>query len=194
MNDDTKCKACEMEAEIGTEDIPHPIDPRVHSCVGEHMDKPVDSYETFRNALREALSKIPDADAISFGPDIAVAAFDELLSLKEQETLANDALLAKEIIRRLNRLIENKDVRKDLSDLIENRIPCTDTTLRHPTIQTQTIEGSPHIGFLGMLNGIVGVIPEGPRQGYGYIAGTFDGPDNEDLTGFRTTAPVEKTK
>jgi 8-oxo-dGTP diphosphatase len=26
------CPACEMEAELGTEDVPHPIDPRVHSC------------------------------------------------------------------------------------------------------------------------------------------------------------------
>lgn len=27
------CPACEMEAELGTEDVPHPIDPRVHNCV-----------------------------------------------------------------------------------------------------------------------------------------------------------------
>jgi hypothetical protein len=27
------CKACEVEAEIGTEEIPHPVDVRLHTCV-----------------------------------------------------------------------------------------------------------------------------------------------------------------
>lgn len=27
-----ECRACNMEAEIGTEEVPHPIDPRVHTC------------------------------------------------------------------------------------------------------------------------------------------------------------------
>lgn len=27
------CFACNIEAEIGTEEVPHPIDPRVHTCV-----------------------------------------------------------------------------------------------------------------------------------------------------------------
>lgn len=27
------CLACKAEAELGTEDIPHPVDPRVHSCL-----------------------------------------------------------------------------------------------------------------------------------------------------------------
>ena len=26
------CQACNIEAEIGTEEVPHPIDPRVHTC------------------------------------------------------------------------------------------------------------------------------------------------------------------
>lgn len=26
------CRACEVEAEIGTEDVPHPVDERVHTC------------------------------------------------------------------------------------------------------------------------------------------------------------------
>ena len=26
------CRACEIEAEIGTEEVPHPVDPRVHTC------------------------------------------------------------------------------------------------------------------------------------------------------------------
>lgn len=27
------CMACNIEADIGTEEVPHPIDPRVHTCV-----------------------------------------------------------------------------------------------------------------------------------------------------------------
>lgn len=27
------CRACQMEAEIGTEELPHPIDPRAHTCL-----------------------------------------------------------------------------------------------------------------------------------------------------------------
>lgn len=158
------------------------------------MDKPIDPYQTFRGTLREVLAKVSDADAPIFGPDVAVAAFDELLSLKEQETLANDALLAEEIVRRLNKLIEDKDVRKDLCRLIETRVPCTKKTLEHSTIQANAGPDTPRVGFLGMLNGIVGVILEGPREGYGYITATFDGPDDSRLTGFHRTSNVEKGK
>lgn len=28
-----KCVACDVEAEIGTEDVPHPVDRRIHTCV-----------------------------------------------------------------------------------------------------------------------------------------------------------------
>ncbi len=29
---DPQCPQCELEAELGTEEVPHPIDPRVHTC------------------------------------------------------------------------------------------------------------------------------------------------------------------
>jgi hypothetical protein len=28
-----KCRACAFEAEHGTQEVPHPVDPRVHDCV-----------------------------------------------------------------------------------------------------------------------------------------------------------------
>ena len=28
----TDCRACKLEAELGTEEVPHPIDKRVHEC------------------------------------------------------------------------------------------------------------------------------------------------------------------
>lgn len=32
------CAACRIEAKIGTEEVPHPIDPRVHECVIQRND------------------------------------------------------------------------------------------------------------------------------------------------------------
>jgi len=32
-NSSMPCRACKLEAELGTEEVPHPIDARVHSCV-----------------------------------------------------------------------------------------------------------------------------------------------------------------
>lgn len=47
----------------------------------------------------------------------------------------NDAELADEIIARLNKLIENPDIRSDIGRLIEKRIACSKATLEHPTLQ-----------------------------------------------------------
>lgn len=32
MGYQVSCRACNMEMELGTEEVPHPIDPRVHTC------------------------------------------------------------------------------------------------------------------------------------------------------------------
>lgn len=71
-----------------------------------------------------------------------------------------DPQLADEILRRLNDLIRD-----------------------NPTIQVHQ-DGS--FGFLGLLNGIVGAIPnEGSLQGWGFIAAVFD--DAGRLQHFRRT-------
>jgi hypothetical protein len=94
----------------------------------------------------------------------------------------NDADLADEIIARLNKLIENDEVRKDISRLIETRVPCSKATLDHPTIQagwpTKDQVGSPNVGFLGVVNGLLGILPDGPKKGWGYITAHFE--DNPD--------------
>lgn len=91
-----------------------------------------------------------------------------------------DTELADEIIARLNNLIQHSEVRQDVSKLIETRIPCSEATQNHPTIQAG--EG---LGFLGLLNGIVGVIPDGKKEGWGYITAKFD--DQGKLTQFCRT-------
>jgi hypothetical protein len=95
----------------------------------------------------------------------------------------NDEKLADEIIARLNMLIEDPAVCRDISRLIERRIPLDElskNTLNHPTIQIP--EG---LGVLGILNGLVGVIPDGPRKNWGYISAEFD--DDGNLVGFGRT-------
>jgi len=57
--DVTSCRACKAEAELGTEEVPHPVDPRVHSC------KP----ENFEYQLRVSLQShgITDLASLTFG-------------------------------------------------------------------------------------------------------------------------------
>jgi hypothetical protein len=92
-----------------------------------------------------------------------------------------DTELADELVLRLNKLIEDPDVRKDIGALIETRVPCSKATLDHPTIQAgwSTKEDfekqtSPKLGILGLLNGIVGVYPDGTKKGWGLVSANFD--------------------
>jgi hypothetical protein len=113
-----------------------------------------------------------------------------------------DEDLADTLIKRLNDLCTDPEVRADLGKLIEWRAPCSKATAEHPTIQTQaaqpldpafdvllklipslTVNEGPTVGFLGFLNGLVGAIPGGKLQGWGYIAAVFD--DGGQLTHFR---------
>ena len=132
----------------------------------------------------------------------------KILDTRDQEERMNDSDLADEIIARLNKLCENPQVRADLCKLIETRIPCTKATLDHPTIQASQPEKvaglcecgaygpsssgwcpicnpEPQVGFLGLLNGLVGIRPEGRLKGWGFIAAVFD--DNKQLVRFRRT-------
>lgn len=100
----------------------------------------------------------------------------------------NNADLADEIIARLNKLIEDPKVRADVGKLIETRIRCSEETRNHPTIQAgwDDVEGSPpHVGFLGVLNGLVGTIGEGRLAKWGFISAVFD--DDKNLERFRRT-------
>jgi hypothetical protein len=103
-----------------------------------------------------------------------------------------DEVLADEIILRLNRLIKDPDIRKDLASLIETRVFCSKTTADHPGIQ---VDEDLAVGFLGMLNGIVGVDPKlvGPRRGWGYIAADYDD-DTLELVGFKRVVNAKQAQ
>ena len=86
---------------------------------------------------------------------------------------ANEAneKLAEILIDRLNYLLEDdKTLGEALGNLMRARVVCSRSVAESPTIQVHEEEGAYYVGFLGLLNGIVGVIPEGEyREGWGYV-------------------------
>lgn len=79
--------------------------------------------------------------------------------------------LAEVIISRLNSLLEDDpSLGETFGLLIRTRVTCSDSVRDHDTIQVEVEEGCNYVGFLGMLNGIVGAIPEGhEKAGWGYV-------------------------
>lgn len=123
----------------------------------------------------------------------------------------NDAYLASELIERLNTLIVDPEIREDIGRLIESRVVCSQTMMDHESIQVEAIdpvrlktrpgEGSRYpterkppagmVGFLGVLNGLVGTIPDGARKGWGFIAAEFS--DDGKLERFLLTDDPKTT-
>jgi hypothetical protein len=67
---------------------------------------------------------------------------------------------AVEIVLRLNRLIENENVRKDILKLMRNKIECSSETADHPYITVSSFENkssktTDFLGTLGILNGML---------------------------------------
>jgi len=67
---------------------------------------------------------------------------------------------AEEIVLRLNRLLVNENVRKDILNLMRNKIQCCQETADHPYITVSSVvdESSKTIdllGVLGVLNGML---------------------------------------
>ena len=88
-----------------------------------------------------------------------------------------DIELADELIKRLNALIHsNQDIRKDIDTLTKTYVHVSRATGEHPTLQCFQDSSNKEylLGLLGVLNGIVGVIPEGKKEGFGYIAAIYD--------------------
>lgn len=74
-----------------------------------------------------------------------------------------------------------------LQQLIDHRVECNEQLANHPTVQVGTYfkpntdKSFTAVGFLGLLNGLVGI----RDYGVGYIAAVYD--DDDKLTGFRLT-------
>ena len=89
-----------------------------------------------------------------------------------------DRKLAQEIVDRLNKLVEDPETLEALDALINARVPVDPLLVDHPTIQVSGDDDKPLVGFLGLLNGIVGA----RSNGWGYVAAEYDTDDL--LTGF----------
>jgi hypothetical protein len=98
-----------------------------------------------------------------------------------------DEELADEIIARLNRLLESysSDVRKVIADVFGHRCHVPRAMVHHPTIQIRESGVGTTVSALGVLNGVVGVVREGPKAGWGFIAAVYD--DDNALVRFERT-------
>ncbi len=62
-----------------------------------------------------------------------------------------------------------------ISNLVKARFPCNYAMSTHPAVQVGRDRGEYVSSFIGVLNGFLGIIEEGPRSGWGPIAVIFDG-------------------
>jgi len=79
--------------------------------------------------------------------------------------------LAELLISRLNYLLETEpSLGETFGLLIRTRVTCDSCLDDHDTIQVDAVDGCSYVGFLGMLNGIVGAIEGGhEKAGWGYV-------------------------
>lgn len=98
-------------------------------------------------------------------------------------TNAEKKALASSIIDYLNELHRLDPVA--IHQLMETRVPCNQALSDHGTTQVSGTVGSPTVGTLGILNGLVGVRDDG----WGYITAVYDDV-TEQLTHFEPTADV----
>lgn len=58
-----------------------------------------------------------------------------------------------------------------LITLVGTRVSCNRALAEHPAVQVgaDLARGEFSVGVLGLLNGLCGVIPDGPKAGWGYI-------------------------
>lgn len=68
----------------------------------------------------------------------------------------------------LNSLLEID--RSAITILCSTRIGCNEELANHPTVQVHASKAKFYsIGFLGIINGLFGVIKEGEKKGHGFI-------------------------
>lgn len=84
--------------------------------------------------------------------------------------------LAEVLIHRLNDLLADEPtLGETLGRLIAMRVVCSRSVAAHPTIQAATEDSGFNVGFLGILNGMVGAIPKGQhREGWGYVMAVLE--------------------
>jgi hypothetical protein len=100
----------------------------------------------------------------------------------------DEAVLANRIISSLNEYLAIDP--QAIHSLIEYRVPTNQALTDHPSVQVNAEGEVPVVGLLGILNGIVGVIP---GSEVGYITAVFDD-DNGKLLRFELSKPGAYSK
>ena len=73
----------------------------------------------------------------------------------------------------LNSLLEID--RNAITILCSTRIGCNEELANHPTVQVHANKAKFYsVGFLGIINGLFGVIKEGEKKGAGFIVAEMD--------------------
>lgn len=102
--------------------------------------------------------------------------------------------LADELILRLNALLADDAMKKALYQLTMARVEVENRLASHATIQMDVDEaGKVTMGWLGLLNGLVGCLgkEEGPLHGWGFITMQVD-MNGERVTGFTRTQELAR--
>ena len=71
-----------------------------------------------------------------------------------------------------------------VNQLIGFRTPCNQALADHPTVQVGGGDGDFRAGMLGVVNGFLGAIDDGPKAGWGPVTAIYDG---DALVAFRRT-------
>lgn len=100
----------------------------------------------------------------------------------------DNSKLADLVIERLNDIAKTDPAA--ITAMIKVRISCNEAMANHPTAQVIGTDSGGMIGLLGVVNGIVGVIPDGTNRGY--IASYMD--DDGNFVRFeRTDGPSQES-
>lgn len=100
----------------------------------------------------------------------------------------NDRELAEEIVRRLNSLLDSHpEARGFLTAYAQTKIPApTRLAVEHPTIQAT--DGDFRVGFVGVLNGLIGCIE---ANGQGHVVAGYDRKTGQLLRFILTELPED---
>jgi hypothetical protein len=102
----------------------------------------------------------------------------------------DNSKLADLVIERLNDIAKTDPAA--ITAMIKTRVSCNEAMANHPTAQVIGTDGGGMIGLLGVVNGIVGVIPDGAKRGWGYITAYMD--DDGNFVRFeRTDGPSQES-
>jgi len=95
------------------------------------------------------------------------------MTTKQWHAQLSKGALADLLIDRLNEILKTDPVA--LNALVSHRVPCNDELAKHSTVQVHDDGINPTtVGLLGVLNGLVGAIEDGPRKGWGFITGVSE--------------------